>query len=107
MRAWGEVYESLRFKVEIGLCWCSRRDAFSTGRSVPALRPEEQQEQDEDHECAGGWNQPDRMPVVRDLEAFVRSCGRIGAGRVGRRITIHHRAGDERADEVAEPVGDE
>src|SRR6267154_132527 len=103
----GEVYESLRFKVEIGLCGCSRRRAICAGGSVPAFGPEEQQEQDENHECAGRRNQPDRMPVVRDLEAFVRGCRRIGTGRVGRGVAVHHSAGHERADEVSEPVGDE
>ena len=42
-----------------------------------------------------------------NLEALVRGGSGIGASRVRYRIAVHYRSGHERADEVAEPVGDE
>src|SRR2546423_7563342 len=47
------------------------------------------------------------MPIVRNLEALMRGCRRVGAPRVRRRKAVDDPSRRKRSNEVAEPVGDE
>src|SRR5437879_2278101 len=58
-------------------------------------------------ECRYCGHNPDRVPLVRHLEALVRSGPRIAAGGIGHRVTIHHRARNKRTDEVSQAIGHE
>src|SRR5207244_2585344 len=71
------------------LCRRARRHSCSLRHCASSARPKEKREQDEDYQRASRRNVPDRVPVVRHFEAFVRRGGGIAARRIRRRKAIH------------------
>src|SRR6185437_7865887 len=70
-------------------------------------RPERETEPDEDRGRARRGNEPDRVPIVHDLETLMRTRGRCAAPRVRRSVAVHHRTGHECSDEITETIRNE
>src|SRR5436190_20482876 len=68
----------------------NRRLGYGRLRRAPSGL-EQDREQNEYQRCSSGWHQPDRMPVVRDLQALTGSRRFGTAGGIGSCVPIDDR----------------